>query len=196
MMTSVSVDVEKTMQRSFLILSALVLAMFMPLSAAVAQLTPGSPVGEMTLDRADENSAWRLSSAVTVDGRAPASPRGVYIQFGFMGCEPCERLATLAGEVFGDRVTMVYIHLDDVLIGAMELRAIWTQLYEVTRTGPYAPFIPVRRGSSGMMRELCGSDANAPSGLLISPDGTLHSLLLSPSVDEARALFATFLETL
>lgn len=165
-------------------------------TTAVAQLQPGTPMTELTLDRADQNAVWRLSSTVTIDGRAPAAPRGVYVQFGFMGCAPCERLATMATEIFGDRVALIYVHLDDVLAGAMAPRDIWTRLYEVTRTGAYEAFVPIRRGSSTMMREMCGANANPPSGLLISPDGTLHSVLLSPSEDDARAALQAFASTL
>lgn len=165
-------------------------------SAAMAQLQPGTAMTELTLDRADQNAVWRLSSAVAIDDRSPATPRGVYLQFGFMGCQPCERLAAVATEILGDRVALIYIHLDDVLAGAMAPRDIWTRLYEVTRTGAYASFVPIRRGSSAMMREMCGAGANPPSGLLISPDGTVHSVLLSPSEDEARAALEAFASAL
>lgn len=168
------------------------LALLVP-SQAFAQWTPGEAAAELTLDRADENAVIRLSSLVTINGQPAATPRAVYIQFGFMGCQPCERIATLASSLFDDRVTMLYVHLDDVLLGGMNQRAIWTQLYETTRSGPYSEFIPVRRGSSQMMREICGDGANPPSGVLLRPDGTVHAVLLAPTESEARAAFESLL---
>lgn len=178
-----------------LALSVMAIVPLMP-SDAFAQWTAGGAASELTLDRADENSVVRLSSLVAINGQPAAAASAVYIQFGFMGCQPCERIATLATSLFDSRVTMLYVHLDDVLLGGMNQRAIWTQLYETTRSGPYSEFIPVRRGSSQMMRDICGASANPPSGVLLRPDGTVHAVLLAPTEDEARAAFESLLAAL
>jgi hypothetical protein len=167
-------------------------------TTAMAQVAAGTQVSELRLDRVDSNAQWRLSQHVdTVEDGAPAQPRGVYVQFGFMGCEPCNRLAEVANEVLGDRVVRVYVHLDDVLLSPqMDTRTLWTDLYNYVQSGPYAGYVTLRRGSSDLMRAWCGGGANPPSALLILPDGTLHTALLSPNAGEARSSFQGFMAQL
>lgn len=167
-------------------------------SPATAQVATGTQVSELRLDRVDSNAQWRLSQHVdTVEDGTPAQPRGVYVQFGFMGCEPCNRLAEVANEVLGDRVVRVYVHLDDVLLSPqMDTRTLWTDLYNYVQSGPYAGYVTLRRGSSDLMRAWCGGGANPPSALLILPDGTLHAAMLSPDAGEARSSFQAFIAQL
>ena len=165
---------------------------------ATAQVPAGTQVSELRLDRVDSNVQWRLSQHVdTVEDGTPAQPRAVYVQFGFMGCEPCNGLAELVNEVLGDRVERVYVHLDDVLLSPqMDTRTLWTDLYHYVQTGPYAGYITLRRGSSDLMHTWCGNSANPPSALLILPDGTLHATLVSPDSQQARATLQAFLAQL
>ena len=163
-------------------------------ATALAQVPVGTQVAELRLDRVDANAQWQLSQHVdTIEAGAPASPSGVYVQFGFMGCEPCNRLAELANEVLGSRVVRVYVHLDDVLLSPqMDTRTLWTDLYHYVQTGTYADYVTLRRGSSELMRAWCGASANPPSALLILPNGTLHAALVAPDASQAQTVFQTF----
>lgn len=179
-------------------LAMLLVAWLVPLGSLCADDTPPERMADVSLDRADQNAMWRLSDHVlTSDGPPPAIPGAVYLQFGFIGCEPCERLADVANTTLGDRVTRVYVHLDDVLMGSgSRPRQIWKQLYAVSQAPPYSDFITLRRGSTLLMQSLCGEDAGVPSALLIRPDGTLHAVLNTPDEDAARTHMTAFLQNL
>jgi hypothetical protein len=178
-----------------LVLAALLLT---PASAR-AQWPAGQVVPDLAFDRVDTNAVWRLSQVVPVADRpsSAALPSALYVQFGFLGCAPCEVLAQVANEVFGDRVVRVYVHLDDVVLQPGERpQELWRRLYEATRQPPYASFLTMRRGSSEQMHQICGADANPPSGLLIRPDGTLVEVVRTPDPTAARAIFQRFVQGL
>lgn len=146
-------------------------------------------------DRIDQNAVWRLSDHVSTDGGpAPAEPKPVYLQFGFLRCPPCVVLANVANEEFGDEVERVYVHLDDLMLQeGYTNRRLWTELLTHAQAPPYDTFVTVRRGTTRLMRQLCGEEANAPSGLLVLRDGTVFEVLRAPSEDEARASFRRFI---
>lgn len=162
---------------------------------SVAELLPS-----LTLDRIDDTSAvWRLGDFVqTADAGAPASPTPVYMQFGFMGCAPCEVLAELANELLPESVIRVYVHLDDVLLhdyGGSN-QQLWRQLWQFSTAPPYDTFVTIRRGSTDLMQTMCGPDASsAPAGLLIQPDGTVFATLTSADEGVATEAFSGFAGT-
>lgn len=152
---------------------------------------------DLTFDRVDTNDrVWRLSDFVPTAGSpGPSSPTPVYIQFGFMSCAPCHVLAERAGDVLGAQVELAYAHLDDVELdeGAETLPQLWTRLYAFMQANSaYEGFVGLRRGNTGLMRLLTGSEA-APAALLVRSDGT-YTVLVTPSEAEAAAAFAELLE--
>ena len=149
-------------------------------------------------DRLDENAVWRLSDQVpTADLPGPSTPVPLYVQFGFLGCEPCTTLAAVANEELGDQVQRVYVHLDDIMIQAgYTNQQLWSELYEYLQSAPYHTFIPIRRGSSSLMNSVCGAGSNPPSGLLILPSGQVFEVLRSPGVDGGRDAFRRFMAAL
>lgn len=157
-----------------------------------------TPPMDMMFDRVDDaSSVWRLDSFVATQGNAsPATPRAVYVQFGFMSCGPCHHLAEAARVQLGDEVELVYVHLDDIEMGtALDPTPTWERLRVFLAERPeYQGFTGLIRGNSRMMRLLTGP-GNPPHALLVHPDGT-HVVLRSPPLDEARAVFGEFLAAL
>ncbi len=175
----------------------LVMSFALLASPVFADEPTGALLPDLTFDRVDTNDrVWRLSDfAITEDGPAPATPRPVYLHFGFMSCAPCHELAARAGETFGDRVELAYAHLDDVELEAAEetLPQLWTRLYHFVEDTPaYQGFVGLRRGNTGLMRLLTGSEA-APCAILIRPDGGFR-ILVTPSQDEVGPAFAWLLD--
>ncbi|PIW00514.1 MAG: hypothetical protein CO108_14100 [Deltaproteobacteria bacterium CG_4_9_14_3_um_filter_63_12] len=145
---------------------------------------------DMSFDRADgDREVWRLSDAVaTQDGPEAKEPKLVYLQFGFVGCVPCEALAAQAAETLAGKAEFIYVHLDDVLLDAgLRPRQVWAQLYELSQREPYLKFTVLRRGSTLLMQSMTGSDdAQPPSALLIAPSGEVLEVLLTPTVEDAK----------
>ena len=152
----------------------------------------------MAFDRIDDAMGiWRLDRYVRTSGsETPAEPRAVYVQFGFMSCGPCHVLAAHASRVLGDRVERVYVHLDDIEMGdALDPSPTWARLRTfLTEREEYAGYVGLIRGNSRLMRQLTGP-GNPPHALLIHPDGS-HTILRSPSPEDAETVFRAFLETL
>lgn len=166
--------------------------------SGIAAAQEGQLLPPLMLDRLDENAVWRLSEYVpTNDGSTPSDPVPLYIQFGFLGCEPCEVLAGIANEELSTDVEKVYVHLDDVLLNAgYTNQRLWRELFEHVQEPPYDEFVPIRRGNTALMNALCGEDSNAPSGLLLLPSGEVFEVLRSPGPEAGRAAFRRFMAAL
>lgn len=157
--------------------------------------TVETPPPSMMFDRVDDaSSVWRLDQfVVTQDSEVPATPRPVYVQFGFMSCPPCHVLADLARAQLSDRIELAYVHLDDIEMGtALDPTPTWERLRVfLAEREEYEGFTGLIRGNSRMMRLLTGP-GNPPHAMLVHPDGR-HVVLRSPTQDEARRVFTEFL---
>ena len=91
----------------------------------------------------------------------------------------------------------VYVHLDDVLLQqGYNNQRLWTELHEHSTEPPYAGYVPIRRGSTNLMRQLCGETADAPSALLVLPTGAVSEIIHSSDEEQARAAFQRFASAL
>ena len=177
--------------------SAQVLAQVTP--EATDEATADALLPALVFDRVDTNErVWRLSDLVaTATSPEPTDSRAVYLQFGFMSCEPCHLLADLARQELGDDVALIYVHLDDVEMnaGGETLPQLWTRLDTFMEENEhYEDFLAVRRGNTNLMYALCDSRA-APSALLVAPNGE-YVVLATPTEDEAEDAFEEFRDSL
>lgn len=168
-----------------------------PAGAPPARLSRLVVVGQQMVDLHSralpfEGPEWWLSSSVpTLNGKLPDNPRPVWIQFGFMGCQPCEALARVAIRELPD-VEKVYIHLDNVMLASPEefpnKPSLWRALVDYAAVPPYDSFMLLYGNGEPLLRTLCGDEAGIPSAILIGADGKVLSVLSIPS--EAAALAA------
>lgn len=140
-----------------------------------------------------ESPEWWLSSRVpTLNGKLPENPRPVWIQFGFKGCKPCEALAVVANRELPD-VEKVYIHLDNIMLGADEFPnkpSLWRALVDYGSLTPYDKFIILYGNGEPLLHALCGDNPGIPSAILIGADGKVLSVLKIPSETDAMAAMA------
>lgn len=138
---------------------------------------------------------WWLSHHVaTQNGPAPENPKPVWVQFGFMGCAPCEQLAALAGRELPG-VEKVYVHLDNILLSDQKelypnKPALWRALVDYAGKPAYAGFTFLYGNGEPLLQQLCGREARVPSAILVGADGRVAAVLSSPSEADARAAFA------
>lgn len=193
------------MQRCFAVL-LLSLAVASPLRAdtppaaqpAESQPSRRAVIGQPMLDfhsRAIpfDSAEWWLSARVpTANGKAPESPRPVWIQFGFKGCKPCEVLAEVALREL-PTAEKVYIHLDNLLLGGdayPNKPTLWRALAEYATQPPYDRFTILYGNGESLMHAMCGDQAGVPSAILIGADGRVVSVLNTPTESDAVAAMA------
>ena len=151
------------------------------------------PLPPLRFDDIEARRMWRLQNFVqTSSERAPNTPRPVYLQFGFMGCRPCETLAAEASRQFNGDVELVYIHIDGIISqNYSNMQALWSVLWDFAQQPPYDNFTVARRGTRELMEGLCGAGTNPPMGLLILPNGEVFAVVTG-EITEARQLFTRF----
>jgi len=176
-----------------------VAALLLPASPAWAQSNieprPASALPSLAYYQLDGQAQWQLADhAVTQDGRTPAQPAAVYVQFGSVSCEPCHELAAWIAPRLPADALAVYGHVDEVELvengaplGRM-LRQVREQLVSIAA---YARFLTVTNVPSEVVRELTGG-AGLPGGLLILPDGR-HVTFTGFAPDQIEPLVAWWL---
>lgn len=143
----------------------------------------------------DGSAQWQLADhAVTQDGRTPAQPTVVYLQFGSVSCEPCHELAAWIAPRLPAHALAVYGHVDEVELvenGAPLGRMLRQLREQLDSIASYTRFLTVRNVPSEVVRELTGG-AGLPGGLFILPDGR-HVTFTGFTPNELEPLLAWWL---